>query len=35
VRRECLRQHAPPILDIQNDTGFDSLHADRHYRAIV
>ena len=32
---ECLRQHAPPILDIQNDTAFDSLHADPHYRAIV
>jgi TolB-like protein/DNA-binding winged helix-turn-helix (wHTH) protein len=32
---ECLRQHAPPILDIQSDTAFDSLHADPHYRAIV
>jgi TolB-like protein/DNA-binding winged helix-turn-helix (wHTH) protein len=32
---ECLRQHAPPILDIQSDTSFDSLHADPHYRAIV
>jgi TolB-like protein/DNA-binding winged helix-turn-helix (wHTH) protein len=32
---ECLRQHAPPILDIQNDTAFDSLHANPHYRAIV
>jgi TolB-like protein/DNA-binding winged helix-turn-helix (wHTH) protein len=32
---ECVRQHAPPILDIQNDTSFDSLHADPHYRAIV
>jgi TolB-like protein/DNA-binding winged helix-turn-helix (wHTH) protein len=32
---ECLRQHAPPVLDIQNDTAFDSLHSDPHYRAIV
>jgi TolB-like protein/DNA-binding winged helix-turn-helix (wHTH) protein len=32
---ECLRQHAPPILDIQNDTAFDALHSDPHYRAIV
>jgi TolB-like protein/DNA-binding winged helix-turn-helix (wHTH) protein len=32
---ESLRQHAPPILDIQSATSFDSLHADPHYRAIV
>ena len=32
---ECVRHHAPPILDIQNDTAFDSLHSDPHYRAIV
>jgi TolB-like protein/DNA-binding winged helix-turn-helix (wHTH) protein/cytochrome c-type biogenesis protein CcmH/NrfG len=32
---ECLLQHAPPLLDIQNDTAFDSLHSDPHYRAIV
>jgi TolB-like protein/DNA-binding winged helix-turn-helix (wHTH) protein/tetratricopeptide (TPR) repeat protein len=32
---ECIRQHAPPILDIQNDAAFDSLHSDPHYRAIV
>ena len=32
---ECVRQHAPPILGIQSDTSFDSLHSDPHYRAIV
>ncbi|HEY4009499.1 MAG TPA: winged helix-turn-helix domain-containing protein [Acidobacteriaceae bacterium] len=32
---ESLRQHAPAILDVQNDTSFDSLHTDPHYRAIV
>jgi TolB-like protein len=32
---ECIRQHGPPILDIQNETSFDFLHADPHYRAIV
>jgi Flp pilus assembly protein TadD len=32
---ECLRQHSPPVLDLQNDTAFDALHADPHYRAIV
>jgi hypothetical protein len=32
---ECIRQHAPPVLDIQNDTAFDSLHSDPYYRAIV
>ena len=32
---ECISQHAPPILDIQNDAAFDILHSDPHYRAIV
>jgi TolB-like protein/DNA-binding winged helix-turn-helix (wHTH) protein len=32
---ECVRQHAPPVLDLQQDTAFDSLHSDPHYRAIV
>jgi TolB-like protein/DNA-binding winged helix-turn-helix (wHTH) protein len=32
---ECVRQHAPPVLDLQNDTAFDSLHSDPRYRALV
>jgi tetratricopeptide (TPR) repeat protein len=32
---ECLRQRASPLLDLQNDTAFDSLHSDPHYRALV
>jgi len=32
---ESLRQHAPALLDLQNDPAFDFLHADPHYRAIV
>jgi TolB-like protein/DNA-binding winged helix-turn-helix (wHTH) protein len=32
---ECLLQHCPAILDIQNDPAFDFLHSDPHYRAIL
>ncbi len=32
---ESLRQHGPQLLDLQNDSAFDSLHSDPHYRAIV
>jgi DNA-binding winged helix-turn-helix (wHTH) protein len=32
---EAVRQHSPMLFDLQNDTAFDSLHADPHYRAIV
>lgn len=32
---EALRQHSPGLFDLQNDTAFDALHLDPHYRAIV
>ena len=32
---ECMRNHDPTILDIQNDAAFDALHSDPHYRAII
>jgi DNA-binding winged helix-turn-helix (wHTH) protein/tetratricopeptide (TPR) repeat protein len=32
---EAVRQHSPMIFDLQNDTAFDPLHTDPHYRAIV
>ncbi|HTV09617.1 MAG TPA: winged helix-turn-helix domain-containing protein [Candidatus Aquilonibacter sp.] len=30
-----VREHSPMIFDLQNDTAFDSLHSNPHYRAIV
>jgi tetratricopeptide (TPR) repeat protein len=32
---DALRQHSPSLFEIQEETAFDSLHADPHYRAIV
>ena len=32
---ETVRQHSPMIFDLQNESLFDGLHSDPHYRAIV
>ena len=32
---DALGQHSPSLFEIQEETAFDSLHSDPHYRAIV
>jgi hypothetical protein len=32
---DALSQHSPSLFEIQEETDFDSLHADPHYRAII
>jgi TolB-like protein/DNA-binding winged helix-turn-helix (wHTH) protein len=32
---EAVNQHSPMLFDLQQDTTFDILHSDPHYRAIV
>ena len=32
---EAVNQHSPMLFDLQQDTTFDVLHSDPHYRAIV
>jgi tetratricopeptide (TPR) repeat protein len=31
----ALRQHSPRLLELQEETAFESLHSDPHYRSIV